>query len=152
MRRSVHEVLGGGLVADVVLWRRRDVAIGILLGALAVWVVFELLKYTLVSLVSRVLLLLVSILFVWARAAGILNRPPPSIPEIHITEEATKGVADFLRTHVNTVLSVSRDIALGRDPKLFYQVAASLWLISFISSWTDFVTLVCTSKLPSHFS
>ena len=61
-------------VADVILWRRKDVTIGILVGALASWVVFEAAGYTLLSLVSNVLLLLICVLFAWAKAAGILNR------------------------------------------------------------------------------
>ncbi|XP_020571158.1 reticulon-like protein B12 [Phalaenopsis equestris] len=140
-RRSVHELLGGGLLADVILWRRRHITIGILLGTFAAWVIFELSGYTLLSLVSRVLLLLVTILFVWAKAAGVLNRPPPPLPELHITEEATNLAADFFRTKINSILSASRDIALGRDPNLFCKVVACLWLISVVSSWTDFLTL-----------
>ncbi|KAL0919675.1 hypothetical protein M5K25_011788 [Dendrobium thyrsiflorum] len=144
-RRSVHEMLGGGMLADVIMWRRRNITVGILLGTFAAWVIFELSRYTLVSLVSRVLLLLVTILFVWAKAAGVLNRPPPPLPELHITEEATNQAADFVRTKINIILSASRDIALGRDSNLYYKVAACLWLISIVSSWTDFLTLAYTS-------
>ena len=48
--------------------------VGILLGTLAAWALFELSGYTLLSLVSNVLLLLFSVLFVWAKSAEILNR------------------------------------------------------------------------------
>lgn len=61
-------------VADVVLWRRRDASIGIMLGMLAAWLIFERSGHTLMSFVSNVLLLLISILFTWAKAAAILNR------------------------------------------------------------------------------
>lgn len=61
-------------VADVILWRRKDVALGILLGALSSWLLFDVSGYTVVSLVSNVLLLLFSILFVWTKAARIVNR------------------------------------------------------------------------------
>lgn len=61
-------------VADVILWRRKDVTLGILLGAVASWVLFEVAGYTVVSLVSNVLLLLFSILFFWTKAARIVNR------------------------------------------------------------------------------
>ncbi|XP_042461024.1 reticulon-like protein B12 [Zingiber officinale] len=74
-QRPVHEILGGGIVADVILWRRKDVALGILLGALSSWLLFDVSGYTVVSLVSNVLLLLFSILFVWTKAARIVNRP-----------------------------------------------------------------------------
>lgn len=64
----------GDTVADVILWRQKNVTTGILLVTLAVWVVFEKSGYTLLSLVSSVLLLLSVILFLWAKAAAILNR------------------------------------------------------------------------------
>lgn len=64
----------GDTVADVILWRQKNVTTGILLVTLAVWVVFEKSGYTLLSLVSSVLLLLFVILFLWAKAAAILNR------------------------------------------------------------------------------
>ncbi|RVX05939.1 Reticulon-like protein B12 [Vitis vinifera] len=73
-QRTVHQILGGGLVADVMLWRQKNLTVGILLVTLAAWVVFELSGYTLLSLVSSVFLLLVSILFLWAKSAAILNR------------------------------------------------------------------------------
>lgn len=61
-------------VADLILWRRKNQTMGILLVTLAVWVVFERSGYTLLSLVSNVFLLLIVILFLWAKSAAILNR------------------------------------------------------------------------------
>lgn len=61
-------------VADVILWRRKNLTVGILSVTLAVWMVFERSGYTLLSLVSSVFLLLIAILFSWAKSAAILNR------------------------------------------------------------------------------
>ena len=61
-------------VADVILWRQKNVTVGILLVTLAAWLVFEKSGYTLLSLVSSVVLLLIVILFLWAKSASILNR------------------------------------------------------------------------------
>lgn len=61
-------------VADVILWRRKDLTVGILVVTFASWVVFERSGYTVLSLVSSVLLLLFSVLFLWAKSAAILNR------------------------------------------------------------------------------
>ncbi|XP_072959149.1 reticulon-like protein B12 isoform X2 [Typha angustifolia] len=145
--RSLHELLGGGIVADVMLWKRRHVTIGTLLGTLAAWVVFEVSGYTLLSLLSNVLLLLLTILFVWAKAAQILNRPPPPIPQMHISEEVIREVAAFMHPGINMMLSIFHDIALGKDSKLFYGVAIYLWLISIVGSLTDFPTMIYTSLI-----
>ncbi|GLT37562.1 hypothetical protein SLA2020_118730 [Shorea laevis] len=140
-QRTVHQILGGGLVADVILWRKKNLTVGILLLTLAVWVVFERSGYTLLSLVSSVFLLLVVILFLWAKSASILNRPAPPLPDLHLSDEVVNEAATFIKTHVNDLLSVSHDIAMGKDSKLFCKVALSLGLISFVGGLTDFLSL-----------
>ncbi|KAK9920482.1 hypothetical protein M0R45_029037 [Rubus argutus] len=144
-QRTLHEILGGGLVADVILWRQKNVTTGILLVTLAVWVVFEKSGYTLLSLVSSVLLLLFVILFLWAKAAAILNRPAPPLPELHLSEEMVNEAAAVIRTRLNALLLVSQDISLGKDSRLFFKVAAYLLLIYFVGGLTDFLTLGYTS-------
>lgn len=129
----------------MILWRRKNVTVGILLVTLAAWVVFERSGYTLLSLVSSVLLLLIAILFLWAKAAAILNRPAPPLPELHLSEEMVNEVAALIRTRVNDFLSVSQDMALGKNSRLFFRVALYLWLISFVGGLTDFLTLGYTS-------
>ncbi|GAV65497.1 Reticulon domain-containing protein [Cephalotus follicularis] len=140
-QRSVHEILGGGLVADVILWRRKNTTLGILFVTLAAWVVFERSGYTLLSLVSSVLLLLIVILFLWAKSAAILNRPAPPLPKLFLSEETVNHMAAFIQSEVNDLLSVSQDIALGKDSRLFFRVAAFLLLISVVGGLTDFLTL-----------
>ncbi|XP_044473667.1 reticulon-like protein B12 isoform X2 [Mangifera indica] len=142
-QRTVHEILGGNL--DVILWRQTNLTLGILMVTFAAWVVFERSGYTLLSLVSSVLLLLFAILFLWAKSAAILNRPAPPLPELYLSEETVNEVATYVRTNMNYLLSVSQDIALGKDSKLFFKVALFLWLISFIGGFTDFLTLGYTS-------
>ncbi|RZR87280.1 hypothetical protein BHM03_00014648 [Ensete ventricosum] len=144
-QRPVHEILGGGVLADVILWRRKNVTIGILLGALASRVLFEVAGHTLLSLLSKVLLLLISILFLWSRAAGILNRPRPPIPEMYLSEEMMREAAVFVRFHVNVLLSVFNDIVHRKDTNLFYTIALCLWMISMVSGSIDILTLGYTS-------
>ncbi|XP_017613160.1 reticulon-like protein B12 isoform X1 [Gossypium arboreum] len=132
-------------VADVMLWRRGNLTMGILLVTLAAWVVFEKSGYTLLSLVSNVLLLLIGILFLWAKSAAILNRPAPPLPELYLSEETVNEMGAFIRAQVNDILSASKDIALGKDARLFFKVAGYLLLISLVGGLTDFLTLGYTS-------
>lgn len=144
-QKSVYEILGGGIVADVMLWRRRNASLGILVGAAVAWILFEKSGYTLLSLVANVLLLLVTILFVWATAAALISRPPPPLPELELSEDMVNGTAASIRSRINFLLTVAHDIALGKDPKLFLKVAVCLWLISTVGGWFDFLTLGYTS-------
>ncbi|KAB5552136.1 hypothetical protein DKX38_009447 [Salix brachista] len=142
--RSLEEVL---VIADVVLWRQTNVTMGILLVALSSWVLFERSGYTLLSFASSVLLLLDVILFLWAKSAAILNRPAPPLPRLHLSEETVKVAASFISTLMNAFLSISQDIAMGKDTKLFFKVTACLLLISVVGGLTDFLTLGYASLL-----
>ncbi|KAM3340761.1 reticulon-like protein B12 isoform X1 [Capsicum galapagoense] len=144
-QRSLHQILGGSFVADVVLWRQKDVTVGILVGTLFAWVVFEISGYTLLSLVSSVFFLLFTILFLWAKSAAILNRPAPPLPHLYLSEEMVNQAACFIRSHINMLLSVSENIALGKDTDMFVKVSGGLLLIAVLGSLTDFLTLGYTS-------
>lgn len=49
----------------------------VLISATTMWFLFEVAGYNLLSFVANVLLLLVVILFFWAKAASLLNRYVP---------------------------------------------------------------------------
>lgn len=49
-------------------------SVGIVTVTIASWMVFEAFAYTIFTLISSVLLLLLSILFLWSKSASILNR------------------------------------------------------------------------------
>ncbi|GFP86259.1 reticulon-like protein b12 [Phtheirospermum japonicum] len=65
----------------------------------------------------------------------------PPLPHLHLSEEFVNETATFIRDHVNNLLTVSEDIAYGRDSRMFVKVALSLLMISLIGSLTDFFTL-----------
>ncbi|KAL1195900.1 Reticulon-like protein B12 [Cardamine amara subsp. amara] len=145
--KTIHDILGGGNVADVMLGRKKNVSVGIVTVTIASWMVFESFAYTIITLLSSVLLLLLSILFLWSKSASILNRPSPPLPEFQISEAMAEEASRLLRIHVNKLLQVSYDIAMGRNSELYIKVAVSLFLISFIGSLMDFQTLCHTSVL-----
>ncbi|WOL19094.1 reticulon-like protein B11 [Canna indica] len=142
IRRSVHRALGGGAVADVLLWRRRNAAILAAAGATTVWFLFELAGYNFLSVLANAVLLLVVILFFWAKSALLLNRPLPPLPNLEVSDEVVSKAADSARVWINRVLAIGHDIAIKRDRKRFLQVILSLWLVSYIGSLFNFLTLL----------
>ncbi|KAJ4830732.1 hypothetical protein Tsubulata_015606 [Turnera subulata] len=160
LRLSVHQALGGGSVADVVLWKRWGASVVVLTSATALWFLFERAGYNLLSFVANVLFLLVVILFLWAKSARLLNRlflgvrswfdgPLPPLPDMEISEETIAQAASVIQVYTNHVLTVLRDIVVGRNVKVFLQVAFGLWAVSLVGSTFNFLTLVYIGVLLS---
>ncbi|KAA8539986.1 hypothetical protein F0562_026678 [Nyssa sinensis] len=139
--QPVHKVLGGGKPADVFLWRDKKISAGVLGFATAIWVLFELFEYHLLTLVCHILILALASLFLWSNASTFINKSPPQIPEIGFSEDIVRGVAFALRIEINRALAIIRDIASGRDLKKFLIVITSLWVISSLGNCWSFLTL-----------
>ncbi|CAI9264794.1 unnamed protein product [Lactuca saligna] len=141
-RISVYDALGGGAVADTLLWRKCYGGVVILIGSTVVWLLFERAGYNFLAILSNSLLLLVVILFFWAKSASLLNRPLPPIPNLDISEESALLAADEMRVRINSALSTLHEIAVDGNLRTIILVAFGLWLISFIGSLFNFLTLI----------
>ncbi|CAN0841176.1 Reticulon-like protein B3 [Linum grandiflorum] len=150
--QPVHKVLGGGKPADVFLWRNKKISTGVLGGATAAWVLFELLEYHLLTLVCHALILALAVLFLWSNACTFINKSPPRIPEVHIPEDPFLQLVSALRIEVNRGLVSLRDIASGRELKKFLFVIAGLWFLSIVGSWCNFLTLFYIGNATAHLS
>ncbi|XP_072967163.1 reticulon-like protein B4 [Typha angustifolia] len=148
--KPVHTVLGGGKPADVFLWRNKKISAGVLGGATAIWVLFELLEYHLLTLVCHCLILSLAILFLWSNATTFINKSPPHIPEVSIPEDLTVNIALSLRYEINRGFAILREIASGRDLKKFLGVIAGLWVISILGSCCNFLTLFYIAFVLLH--
>lgn len=148
-RISVHQALGSGAVADVLLWKKWSGGVVLLVSATAMWFLFEWAGYNILSFVSNVLLLLIVILFFWAKSASLLNRPLPPLPDLEVSEESVVKAAESIRVHINQGLAVAREITIGRNVKVLVQVVFGLWVISYAGSFFNFLTLLYIGILLS---
>ncbi|KAJ0932669.1 hypothetical protein HanPSC8_Chr04g0176281 [Helianthus annuus] len=148
--KPVHQVFGGGIPADVILWRNKKISASVLAGATVIWVLFELLEYHLVTLLCHISILVFAILFLWSSASKIINKSPPPIPEVRIPEDTVLQFASALRIEINNFLQMLRGIASGRDLKKFLAVIAGLWVLSIVGSWCNFLTLFYMSFVVLH--
>ncbi|CAN7000400.1 unnamed protein product [Brassica rapa subsp. trilocularis] len=153
-RVSVHNSLGGVsffwcAVADLLLWRNPTGAVIVLVSSTVFWFLFERAGYNLLSFVSNVLLLLVAILFLWAKSASLLNRPLPPVPNMEIPEEFAVKAADDFRVLINRVLSIASDITIARTPIRLLQMSLVLWAISYVGTLINSLTLVYIGILLS---
>ncbi|KAG6388265.1 hypothetical protein SASPL_153467 [Salvia splendens] len=142
--KPLHRVLGGGKPADVFLWRDKKVSAGVLGGATAAYVLFDVLEYHLLTLVCHVLMLGLIGLFLWSSANTFIKKSAPHIPQVIIPEEPVMRCASALRIEINRGFAVLRDIASGKDLKKFLSVIAGLWVLSLVGGCCDFLTLLYT--------
>ncbi|KAF8643671.1 hypothetical protein HU200_066730 [Digitaria exilis] len=140
--QPIHKALGGGKPADVFLWRNRNISAGVLGGATAIWIIFELLGYHLLTFLCHGLIFSVGVLFLWSNASSFINKSPPRIPEVIIPEDLVVNIALSTRYEINRAFANLRQIALGRDIKKFLMVIAAFWLLSVLGSSCNFLTLV----------
>lgn len=148
--KPVHKVFGGGKPADIFLWRDKKVSAGVLGFATAIWVFFELLEYHLLTLVCHLLILGLAISFLMSNASTFIKKSPLHIPEVVIPEDIVLGVASALRVEINTALAHLRDIASGKDLKMFLGVIAGLWVFSILGNLCNFLTLFYISFVLLH--
>ncbi|PKI46343.1 reticulon-like protein B5 [Punica granatum] len=148
--KSVHEILGRGKAADMLLWRNKKISSTVLGGATVVWVLFILLEYRFLTLISHVLILLLSTLFLWSNAMAFVKKSRPHIPGVFIPEEPFLQIASAVRLGLNQSLAILREAACGRDLKKFLAIIAGLWMLSIVGSWCNFLTLLYLSFILLH--
>jgi hypothetical protein len=146
---SVHMALGGGKTADVLLWKDKKTSAVVIGGATVIWILFEVLDYHLLTLISHVLIGVLAILFLWSKATTFIKKSPPDIPLVQIPEDLVVNVSRALRNDINRALHLSREIAVGHDLKKFLGVIVGLWILSGVGSCCDFLTLIYIGKIPT---
>ncbi|KAL9418736.1 hypothetical protein AB3S75_036648 [Citrus x aurantiifolia] len=146
---TVHQFMGGGRTADVLLWKRRRVSFGVIVVATVAWLIFERSGLPFLSVCSDVLLLLIVLMFIRANFAAFRNKQLESLPELEVSEEMVNNAAASFRVKINYLLLMAHDITVGKDFRLFFQVVAYLWLLSAIGSYFSFFTLAYIGTLLS---
>ncbi|KAL8150411.1 hypothetical protein V2J09_020219 [Rumex salicifolius] len=139
--KPVHKVLGGGKPADVFLWRDKKISAGILGGVTAIWCLFEVFEYHLLTFICHALIVSLAVLFLWSNGSSFINKAPPRIPDVVIPEQPVLQVASALTYDINHGIATLRLIASGKDLKKFLLVIAGLWIFSMLGSCCNFLTL-----------
>ncbi|KAG2318096.1 hypothetical protein Bca52824_021218 [Brassica carinata] len=149
--KPIHHVLGGGKSADVLLWRNKKISASVLMGATAVWVLFEWINFHFLSLVCYGLLLGMIVQFVWSNASGALNRSSQSrVPRLVLPKDFFADVGVTVGTEVNRGLMFLQDLACRGSLKQFLMAAIGLWLAAIIGSCCNFLTVLYVGFVGAH--
>lgn len=136
--------------ADVLLWKDKKTSAVVIGGATVIWVLFEVLDYHLLTLISHVMIGILAILFMWSKATTFIKKSPPVFPVVQLPEDVAVNVTRALRNDINRALHLFREIAMGHDLKKFLGVIAALWVLSEVGSCCNFLTLTYVVVLMVH--
>ncbi|KAF4363152.1 hypothetical protein F8388_009774 [Cannabis sativa] len=141
-QRPLHLVIGGGLAADVILWRNKETSACVLAGATVVWLLTEWIGYQFFTLFCNTLLITFTLLFLWSNLATYTNFvSPPQLPNITLPEGSLVGPALLLRCEYHRALRTFNKVIFGADFKRFLKMVGALWILSICGSRFNFLTL-----------
>ncbi|KAL5748857.1 hypothetical protein ACOSP7_025900 [Xanthoceras sorbifolium] len=142
-QRPIHAVLGGGKVADVLLWKNTKVSAALLIGVAVLWFLFEVVEYNFVTLFCHVSMTSMLLVFIWSRVADFFNWNDPKIPEIKLVESTIKEVASTFHAKFDQILSKLINVACGKDHLGHFILAiCSLYIVSVIGTYFTFINLL----------
>ncbi|WOK93663.1 reticulon-like protein B2 isoform X2 [Canna indica] len=141
-KESLHAFLGGGKLADIILWRNKQLSGSMLAGFTVVWLLFEWIGYHLLTFICHSVIFLLGLCFLWSNAASFVNRAPPKLPEVFLPEDSFLYVAHMIRGEINEAFATFRYVASGKDSRTFLKAIGGLWVVSVVGGWFSFLTLI----------
>uniref|UniRef100_A0A6N2LE35 Reticulon-like protein n=1 Tax=Salix viminalis TaxID=40686 RepID=A0A6N2LE35_SALVM len=152
-QRSIRSVLGGGQVADVLLWENKKVSAALSVGMTVLWLLFEVAEYNFVTLFCHISIAAMLIIFIWFTTADFFNWNPPRIPGSILDKSTFNEFAFTFHQRSNQALSKFIDIARGKEPALFFMAIFFLLMLSVIGNYFTFlnflyICFVCLQTLP----
>ncbi|PIN12525.1 C-3 sterol dehydrogenase/3-beta-hydroxysteroid dehydrogenase [Handroanthus impetiginosus] len=130
-------LLGSGKVADTLLWRDKKQTLTTILIMAAFYVNFMATRHTVITAVSKLLLVASVFLFIHGRLPQkILGYQIEKIPEskFHISEAASHHVARSVASKWNSAVRDLKSLCKGNDSMLFLKVVLSLLLVSILGA------------------
>ncbi|XP_073300822.1 reticulon-like protein B14 [Primulina huaijiensis] len=148
--KPLHAILGGGKVADILLWRNKNLSAAILVGCTTIWFLFEVLEYNFVTLLCYISMILMILSFIWSSGAGLVHKNPSELRAITIPESTFR----WLYAKINTTILKLYDVSSGKDLKTFLMAMAFLWILSGIGNYFSSLNLlytgfICLLALPA---
>ncbi|KAH0453615.1 hypothetical protein IEQ34_017939 [Dendrobium chrysotoxum] len=152
-QHNLHEVFGGGKVADVVLWRNKHLSAAILAGVSVIWFLLEVVEYNFLTLLCHISITGMLLLFIWSYGVALVDKSPPKLTEIILPENDFREFAQVLHARLSSFLSILQDVTMGKNLRLFFLAITSLWIISILGSSCSSLNLLyfgylCIQILP----
>ncbi|CAL9031621.1 unnamed protein product [Prunus brigantina] len=140
----IHRVLGGGKVADVLLWRNTSVSAALLIGMTVIWFIFGVVEYNWVILLCHLSITTLLIIFIlqfvklFLDVVLVLALIPPFRSNVRPDHDLTvKEFVSDIRKLFNYL-----DSAFGRDLPFFLLAIIFLYMLPVIVTYLSFLNLL----------
>ncbi|XP_074316576.1 reticulon-like protein B9 [Silene latifolia] len=152
-QRPIHDILGGGLVANILLWRNPKVSGVILLGITFIWLLFEVIEYNFITFVCHIGITAMLASFIYRTLAELFKWKLPEIPAIVMDESTFQHVVVVLHGKCNQFLSKLLEISSGKDIRTFLLAIGTLLMLSLVGNYLStlnllFIGYICAQLLP----
>ncbi|XP_073288893.1 reticulon-like protein B13 [Primulina huaijiensis] len=129
-------------VRDIVLWRRKDAGILLLVAATVTWVAMEIYGFTFITLVSWLAMAIVVCLFAWGNLNRLFNREgTPDLSRLEISEQTTVETATLCHQLINEAIRMVLHMGAANEWFVFAGVVASFYALSLVGSYLDLLTI-----------
>ncbi|KAK9115960.1 hypothetical protein Sjap_014907 [Stephania japonica] len=110
-------------------------------------------EYHFVTLLCHLSITAMLLLFISCNVAPLLNRSPPKIPEIILSESAFKQAAMSFHRRLSQFIINIYYVSSGRDLPFFLLVIGLLWILAVIGTYFSITSLLylgilCAMTLP----
>nr|XP_027116845.1 uncharacterized protein LOC113734478 isoform X2 [Coffea arabica] len=129
-------------VMDLLFWRSMYLSILVLLVATATWVTLQLYHYYMVDVVSRMAMLLVTLIFVWGNIHRLLKNEAPDFSGMEISEARAEGMARGIQECIDEGIRWLFRVGVEREWSVFGATVFALGLLSWIATHFDLLTIV----------
>ncbi|XP_076890817.1 3beta-hydroxysteroid-dehydrogenase/decarboxylase-like [Bidens hawaiensis] len=129
--------LGNGIVGDILLWRNTRLAWTAILGLVLFYINYVLPGSTMITAISKVLIWASIALFLHGKLPdSVMGYSVEKIPEskFKISEETIRRTALSVASSWNSAVDNLKSISSGNDWMLFFKMALSLFIVSWIGS------------------
>ncbi|XP_076914455.1 3beta-hydroxysteroid-dehydrogenase/decarboxylase-like [Bidens hawaiensis] len=125
---KIEQLLGGGEVAEILLWRDERKSFSCFCGAVSLFYWFCLCERTVVSSTTQLLLLILVSLYGYS----LLSTEVFSFSKFEVSETVMKSSVKNIVNMWNRVSGVIRSLARGSDWSLFFKLVVCLYLFKLL--------------------
>ncbi|KAK4262256.1 hypothetical protein QN277_027838 [Acacia crassicarpa] len=138
------------VLKDVALWRRKSLTATILIAATATWTLMQVYQFHFVTLFSWLVMFVLASAFLWANMLRLFGKQDTlSLSDLELSEESALKMAYVARAWLEEGIRLLFRVSVQEDWFMFLGAVTGLFLLSYVASNMDLLTLLYIGTLTS---